>query len=276
MKLFYYFGAKTDMLADIYAAMNPVMGNVDCVVDVFGGSGCVILNLPFKRKMLIYNDKDKWLYSVFKAVIDPTKRAELEKRLGMSIRDRSMFDDLKGRMDRGEMPEDDVDRAFITIYVHNASFGGAGADMGTYKKYHVVSGTSEEYLRGFSRQAARTFIAENLDYTELLKKYDGERTLFYLDPPYISSGTNYRSGAFSIGDYEYLATRLRLLKGFWLLNETSDALKPIFGEPQMDKQYQNHTAPGKQGMRTEHYWHNFYTKLKRSKIYDTEIQRRLV
>lgn len=76
-------------------------------------------------------------------------------------------------------------------------------------------------LDDFRNRMDRTII-ENEDYKEIIKKYDSENTLFYIDPPYENSSYMYKH--FNI-DYNELAEILKHIKGKFLLSINKN---PIF------------------------------------------------
>lgn len=66
----------------------------------------------------------------------------------------------------------------------------------------------------------------NLDYMELMKKYDGYKTFFYLDPPYENSNDIYEN---SIIDYCGMSDFLRKIKGKFLMSLSDSAnIRKIF------------------------------------------------
>ncbi|MEM4067853.1 MAG: DNA adenine methylase, partial [Candidatus Micrarchaeaceae archaeon] len=76
--LFPYYGSKFDRLRDILSIMQEHIDSFDLVVDVFGGSGKVLLNIPDElKKLKVYNDIDRDLYVTFKVLQDPRKSLEL-------------------------------------------------------------------------------------------------------------------------------------------------------------------------------------------------------
>ena len=67
--VFRYYGGKFNQLKDIISILQDHMNSFDAVVDVFGGSGKVLLNIPDEwKKMKIYNDIDSDLYVTFKVL----------------------------------------------------------------------------------------------------------------------------------------------------------------------------------------------------------------
>ena len=73
-------------------------------------------------------------------------------------------------------------------------------------------------FRVYSRRLRRATI-ENLSYEKLIKEYDSEDSLFYLDPPYVGTENYYKTaGGFSKQDHEALAEILRGIKGKFMLS----------------------------------------------------------
>lgn len=62
-----------------------------------------------------------------------------------------------------------------------------------------------------------TFV-ENLDFQEVLTKYDSPTTYFYMDPPYWKTENYYSNHDFDRGDHERLANALKELKGKFSLS----------------------------------------------------------
>jgi len=55
--LFPYYGGKFNQLKDILGTMGEHLSSFHVVVDVFGGSGKVLLNIPEEwKKLKVYND----------------------------------------------------------------------------------------------------------------------------------------------------------------------------------------------------------------------------
>jgi DNA adenine methylase len=72
-------------------------------------------------------------------------------------------------------------------------------------------------------------VIEQLPYAEVLRRYDGPATLFYLDPPYWGCESDYGDGAFERADFEKLAAQLGQLKGRFLLSiNDNPAVRDVF------------------------------------------------
>jgi DNA adenine methylase len=79
-----------------------------------------------------------------------------------------------------------------------------------------------------------TFV-ENMDFEDVITKYDSPTTYFYVDPPYyiVGEGTYYSNHDFDRQDHERLANVLHNIKGkFSLSYYDFDLLKEWFPEDQ--------------------------------------------
>lgn len=163
-------------------------------VDVFGGGGSVILGKEPSR-VEIYNDLDGRLANFFKVLCDEDKTAELYKKLENTLYSRDVFDEALLKM---ETELTDVDKAYYFFIINKQSFAGMCKTWG----YGVVSSCAPSFsssinmLKDVHKRIRSGVQVENLSFDDLIPRYDTPDTLFYLDPPYVSTT---RSG---LGDYE--------------------------------------------------------------------------
>lgn len=61
-------------------------------------------------------------------------------------------------------------------------------------------------------------VVENMDFEDLLKKYDSPTTYFYMDPPYWKTENYYSNHDFDVNDHLRLADTLKSMKGKWSLS----------------------------------------------------------
>lgn len=115
----------------------------------------------------------------------------------------------------------DIERAARFLYLQTLAFGGkvAGRNFGTdASRPHAFDlRRLEPRLRRLHDRLAGVVI-ENLDWLDVIGRYDRPGTLFYLDPPYWGSEGDYGAGLFIRGDFERLADRLSRLEGRFLLS----------------------------------------------------------
>lgn len=238
LALFQYYGAKTYLIKDILAIVGPIHDKIQCYVDVFGGSGRVLLNIPLEwGGVRVYNDLDKRLYRLMKALQDERQRAEIIERLELSLHSRALFEEYRAKN------EDEI-TPFEYLYVIINSFHGLGRSFAIRvqggPRSHI-----DQTIQNIKRAAKylRLWVIENLDFRDLIKKYDRPTTFFYLDPPYLSNGRyKYR---FTMQDLQDLHSLCANMKGFYLLNESEvdfDAVSGVFGPPQLVKETTSYTA----------------------------------
>jgi len=261
MKFFAYFGSKTWMLDDIYRVINQVRGKITCFVDVFGGSGAVALNLPFKPNVVVYNDLDEYLYKTFKVIQDDELRKKLLEKLETAFSHRKVFEDFKEDYFNNKKL-DDVETAFRVIYLCQSSYSGG---MESFKVIIKERRNSLEQsinpIKNFGN-VIKNWIIENLDFREVIEKYDSPTTFFYLDPPYLTSGTNYKFGDWGIGSFKDLKKLCDNMQGMWLMNESEvdfEEIIKIFGQPKFTKQCVSHVVNsreigGEKSSRLEGFW----------------------
>ena len=74
-------------------------------------------------------------------------------------------------------------------------------------------------------------VIERLDFEELLRRYDGPKTLFHLDPPYWGSEKIYGKELFSRADFTRLEAALKRLQGRFIisLNDRPE-VRELFGD----------------------------------------------
>ena len=175
-------------------------------VDVFGGSGIVLLNKP-KSPIEVYNDIDTGLYSLFSVLRDELLSeclSELCKRTPYSR------DEFKNSKILDEVSI--LENARRSMVRYNQSFSGNGHIFSTTIK-DVSAGIASSVRRWQRRINAipaatnrmQDVIVENADYKEILQRYDTTETLFYCDPPYHMStrdGKNRYIHEFKLKDHD--------------------------------------------------------------------------
>ncbi len=91
-------------------------------------------------------------------------------------------------------------------------------------------------------------VIEQLPYADLIRRYDGPETLFYLDPPYWGCEDDYGAGTFGRGDFAELAEQLAGIEGSFILsiNDTPGA-REVFSRFTFDEVETSYTICSNSG-----------------------------
>ena len=61
-------------------------------------------------------------------------------------------------------------------------------------------------------------MCENLTYSQVIEKYDSQKTFFYVDPPYWKTENYYSLHDFNLEDHKNLCNQLANIKGRFCLS----------------------------------------------------------
>jgi DNA adenine methylase len=255
LRLMKYPGSKTVMLPELIRIIRGSRCSV--IVDVFGGSGLLCLNLD--GVSVVYNDLDSELYNLFLQIRDNpiTLKNLLTQRMGKLfhpggkeiLQNRSRNEAVRKALttagpgrhsDQVRENIDPVGKAEETLFRFNVSFGGLGK---TYSAYREKSPAHylEKTLAQFDRISARVhnWHLENLDFRSVIRKYDSGNVLFYLDPPY--PGKEWYNFNFRDDDFRDLKSMINQVKAHYILNvdDNIPMITGIFGKPAFVRSYPN-------------------------------------
>lgn len=182
-----------------------------CFVEVFGGAGWVLFGKE-PSKAEVYNDVDGELVNFFRMVKHCHKA--FVQAFDWILVSRKLFNDfIKTR------PEDmdEIQRAVRFYYLIRASYCGKGQNFKYAKtgKSNLNLEDLYETISGIHNRLKRVYIEEG-DFAELIARYDGPETIFYLDPPYYGI-YGYRFN-FKHEDFTRLAAVLSGIKGKFLFS----------------------------------------------------------
>jgi DNA adenine methylase len=234
-RLFYYPGSDARLVDALIKLF--LRSGASYFVEVFGGSGVATYAAARSGafKAVVYNDADDLLTDVFTAVKDMPH--EVAWRLLTLPCSRRYYQRVARAMRTGEIKRwTRADRAAAVIFYHHMSYAGAANRTSSFFGARMrPNGTINARCGELAAVAAtvlewatvwRPVVVENLDFRDVIKRYDSERTLFYLDPPYVAErwGRYYRL-QFEHKDMQDLLALLRDVKGMWVLKLTDRNLK---------------------------------------------------
>ena len=115
----------------------------------------------------------------------------------------------------------DLERAGRFLYLQRLAFGGkvAGQNFGVDPRSSAgFNLTTLEPLLADVHHRLAGVVIEQLDWLAFIDRYDRPETLFYLDPPYHGSESDYGKELFSRDQFAVMAERLHHLKGCFVLS----------------------------------------------------------
>lgn len=182
-------------------------------VEGFGGAAGVLFNKdPETSTLEIYNDRDGDLVQFFEVLREqPDELMDWIRSVPFSREQHRIW---AHHYYGGYRPADDVERAGRFFFLRYAQWGSNYDSINGFATSKVQSkaqsfANKTDVLDEFAERLREVTI-EELDYQELLEKYDGEGTVFYLDPPYVGLENYYPVGDI---DHASLLEAVRDLEG---------------------------------------------------------------
>lgn len=229
---FSLIGAKSYIVDELNALICPH----HCFVDVFGGSGTVLLSHP-RSPVEVYNDLNSDMVCFMLQLRDQPQEV-VRYLLGMPY-SRELNNTMARRWNMGWRPVDPVERAAIFHYLTASSYNGM---IGRGFRTSPVDNKAEAFANKVDElldiaKRLRKVVIENLDFAEVIKRYDKPDTFYYIDPPYYGvyddnndPSLTYYGQMFPMERHAELAELLRSIQG--------KAMVSYYPHPDLDKLYE--------------------------------------
>lgn len=186
---FAYPGSKTKSIRHII----PTLPVRNTYIEPFGGSGVVLLNRKPSR-LEVFNDRHSGIVDFYKCIRDYDMLNQLCAKLEFSIHSRELFN-----IDKQEWisTSDPVERALKWYNTIRYSFGSKGMEWGRVLSGRGATPMANKIYNKLPEfydihQRIKCVQFENRDALTIIKEYDAEDCVMYLDPPY----ANARGGAY--------------------------------------------------------------------------------
>jgi DNA adenine methylase len=230
-----YIGGKSKIgkwIVDYYPS------DMETYVETFGGMFWCFYNMDMNKfpnlKTVVYNDFNPLNYNLFKCLENPTELLKAvnsipcqEKGVEKTPELYSiLFKNYQQSLFSAEtaITSPDYMIAAQYAYILTQVFSGSKPESssfidlkGKYKSKYLTFRDklmNEKWVDKFLRITN----VENMDFAEVIEKYDSEKTYIYLDPPYWKTENYYSNHDFDRNDHQRLAETLHNVKGKFSLS----------------------------------------------------------
>ena len=212
--------------------------DMETYVETFGGMFWCFFNMDLKQypnlKRVVYNDFNPLNYNLFKCVQNPTEllksinSIDCQKQ-GVDVTP-SIYKEQFVRFQADLFSENvklqayDYDMAAKYVYILTQVFSGSKPETssfidlkGKYKSKYLTFRdklSKPDWIEHFLKITD----VENMDFADVITKYDSPTTYVYLDPPYWKTENYYSNHDFDRDDHERLANTLKNIKGKFSLS----------------------------------------------------------
>jgi site-specific DNA-adenine methylase len=203
-----YFGGKSsNVFMELINSKIPKDGSIKTYLEPFSGSFATYMDDPkLKFDVVIYNDKNRHQVNLYKCCVAPAEFVIYLENLKKTLLHTTETDPLKkwdfykkvyneyiknDFLDNMDFEIGDFEKAAIYAFLITSSFSSVyprGGGFSGYKKdkdrlkLDVLIDKLKKNKYTQKLQSITEFY--NIDFEELINKYDSEDTYLYLDPPY--------------------------------------------------------------------------------------------
>lgn len=215
-----YIGGKRALAQRIAALIEQIPHKT--YVEVFMGMGGVFFRRQLVPSCEVINDRSADVVGLFRIL--QRHLPQFLETIKFQLSGRKEFERLT-KVDPSTLT--DLERAARFIYLQRLAFGGkvSGRSFGVDRSGPARFSTARlGPLFDEIHERLSGVVIECLDWREILKRYDGPDSLFYLDPPYWGCEKDYGEGVFNRSDFAEMAEMLSAIKGRFMvsLNDTPE------------------------------------------------------
>ena len=204
--------------------------DIETFVEPFSGMFWVFFKMEIKNypnlKQVIYNDFNPLNVNLFNCIRNYEDFYAIIK--DYKSQDKSLFDKFQKEIFNKEFTIDlskpDYHLASKYAYILSQVWSGTNPEKG---KFIDLKGKYKSKFDSFKSKLVdkkwqnyfdKITICENMDFEDVIKKYDSEKTFFYCDPPYYKTEKYYANHDFGIETHERLSETLKSTKGKFALS----------------------------------------------------------
>ena len=211
-----------------------IPNDIETYVEGFSGMFWVFFNMDLTKypnlKTVVYNDYNrlnsnlmKWArqYDVLHDALSkyPCQQLKVEDTPPEYA---VMFNEYQKEVFNNDLvitDENSLEIACKYVYVLTQVFSGSKPETASYMDYKgkyrckVLIFLDKLKHPSYREHFDKITFVENMDFQDVVEKYDSPTTYFYMDPPYYKTEDYYSNHIFTIKTHERLATCLKSIKG---------------------------------------------------------------
>jgi len=215
--------------------------DIETYLECFSGQYWIFFGMDLNQypnlKTIVYNDFNPLNYNLYRCVKNHKKLLETCEKIVVQQKDVvptnpicvENFNKFQKEIYMDDLvigDEPDYELAAKYVYVLTQVFSGANPAKSKFidlkGKYHSKFTSFKNKLKDPNWQKLFESITnvENMDFQDVIEKYDSPTTYIYVDPPYyiVGEGNYYSNHDFGRQDHERLANVLKTIKGKFSLS----------------------------------------------------------
>jgi DNA adenine methylase len=207
-----------------------IPNDIETYVEPFSGMFWVFFNIDLPKyknlKTVVYNDFNPLNVNVFNCLKNHKEFYEIIK--DYESQKSELFyqyqKELFGSDFKINLSKPDYHAASKYLYLLTQVWSGTNPEKGRFidlrGKYKSKFDAFKSKLDNPKWQSYfdKITVVENMDFEDVITKYDSEKTYFYCDPPYYNTENYYANHEFNIDSHERLANNLKSIKGRFSLS----------------------------------------------------------
>ena len=194
-----YIGNKYKLISQIIPLFPE---KISTFVDVFGGSGTVLINTDAEH--YIYNDINPYVEGIFRGLIETDTQTIIDaiekiiQEYSLSKTNKDGFEKLRDFYNK----EDNKEKDWITLYTLMCHSFNHQFRFNTKHEYNSSFGKNRSYfserqkidLRQMKERMTTDIVTMSKSFKDIDYSDFDENDLLYFDPPYLNSVGNYNDG----------------------------------------------------------------------------------
>ena len=209
---------------------NFIPNDIETYVECFGGMYwtffCLDLSKYKNLKTVVYNDFNPLNVNVFNCVRNYKEFYDVVKTY--DSQNKELFNKFQKELfDKDfvvDLSKPDYHTAAKYLYLLTQVWSGTNPEKSKFidlkGKYKSKFDTFKDKLKNPKWQSLfeKITVVENLDFQEVIQKYDSPNTYFYCDPPYYKTENYYANHEFGLTTHERLSNCLKSINGKFSLS----------------------------------------------------------